>query len=241
MSEYSLTLYIPLFNEEDGIKYLYDEINKYKTDIKKINNFSIVLIDDGSTDKTKELLELYFTEPEFRIITHKVNKNLGGFLRTAMKDCQTEYIGFIDSDCSYSIPTFLSIVELSKNGFEIVNASPYHPDGNVENISNFRLIPSLVVNKIYRFLTKKQIFTSSSICKIYKTSIVKKIILENDGFVAVVELLTKASLLTNSYFEYPCTLKGRLFGKSKIKFFKVVFGHLKYILYFNNYVKKINK
>ena len=30
MSEYSLTLYIPLFNEEDGIKYLYDEINKYE-------------------------------------------------------------------------------------------------------------------------------------------------------------------------------------------------------------------
>ena len=236
MNDYSLTLYFPLFNEEEGVRNLYNEIKKNESGFKEIGKFSIVFIDDGSTDKTLNLLKKYFSEKNFKIIIHNNNKNLGGFLRTAISDCDTEFIGFLDSDLSYSIPTFLEMVKKSQSGFDIVNASPYHPKGSVVNVSKLRLIPSIFVNFIYRFLTKKEIYTSSSICKIYRLSLLKKVKLENEGFVTVVELLTKASLLTESFYELPCTLKGRVYGTSKIKFVKVVFGHLSYILSFYKYI-----
>lgn len=238
---FSFSLYIPLFNEEEGIEYLYNQINNSLDALDSKCDFNIVFVDDGSTDNTFHLLKKFFVGENFKIIRHESNKNLGGFLKTSISHCESDFIGFLDSDCSYSVSTLLEMLDFVSDGYEIINASPYHPDGSVEGVSKLRLFPSKVVNSIYRFLTKKNIFTASSICKIYKTNLVRKIEIKNEGFIAIVELLTKSSILTENLKEFPCTLKGRIFGKSKMKFINVTVSHLKYIYSFYLFKKTLDR
>ena len=65
--------------------------------------------------------------------------------------------------------------DLSMDGFSVVNASPYHPKGIVVGVGKIRLFLSKSVNRVYRIISGKDFYTTSSICKIYKTELIKKI------------------------------------------------------------------
>ena len=64
----SLTIAIPLYNEEDGVENLYKELNKEIQYLQEFVDLNIVLVNDGSTDRTQELLESFFTDDLFQII-----------------------------------------------------------------------------------------------------------------------------------------------------------------------------
>lgn len=228
----SLGIYIPLFNEEDGIEQLYLELTKLTSELFNKCNVKIVLIDDGSEDNTLKFLYQHFSQPIFKIIEHKQNKNLGGFLKTAINDCSFDYIAFLDSDCTYSPLLIDSMFEKSLEGYDIVNASPYHPEGEVVGVGKFRLFLSKSVNYIYRIISGKNFYTTSSICKIYKTQVIKNLIITRSNFVGITELFTKAVLTTNSIFEYPCQLSTRIYGVSKLNIYSNIFDHIRYILHY---------
>ena len=133
----SLTIAIPLFNEEEGIENLYNELSSEIENMQKYVDLEVILVNDGSTDKTEDLLEKFFVDNIYEIITHEKNLNLDGFLRTSIDRCSTDYIAFLDSDCTYSprlITEFLLAdickFELqTKSGFSIlteliVNSNP---------------------------------------------------------------------------------------------------------------------
>ena len=231
----SLGIYIPLFNEEDGVKQLHLELNKLIHELFNKCVVEIVLIDDGSKDKTLQLLNKYFSEAPFKIIEHKENKNLGGFLKTAINDCNHDYIAFLDSDCTYSPTLINTMFEKSLEGYDIVNASPYHPDGLVEGLGKIRLFLSKSVNYIYRLISRKNFYTTSSICKIYKTEIIKNITITRKNFVAISELFTKAVLSTNKILDYPCLLSTRTYGVSKLNIYSNIYDHINYILHYLTY------
>ncbi len=228
----TLGVYIPLFNEEDGVEQLKLELNKLITLLYNKCFLEIVLIDDGSKDQTLKLLNKHFSEPPFKIIKHKHNKNLGGFLKTAINDCSYDYIAFLDSDCTYNPTLINSMFEKSLEGYDIVNASPYHPDGLVEGIGKIRLFLSKSVNYTYRLISRQNFYTTSSICKIYKTEIVKNISITRKNFVAITELFTKAVLTTSNILDYPCLLSTRIYGVSKLNIYSNIYDHINYIFHY---------
>ena len=67
----SLTISIPLFNEEAGVKNLYKELSSKIENLKKLVDLKVTLVNDGSTDSTQLLLEKFFKDDIFEIITHK--------------------------------------------------------------------------------------------------------------------------------------------------------------------------
>ena len=231
-----LTIYIPLFNEEEGVEYLKDELETSYPDLSNLADIDIVLINDGSTDKTPYLLEKYFQDKKYRIIHHEHNKNLGGFLNTAINDCTSSFIGFLDSDCTYHPSLMKEMINKIQEGYEIVNASPYHPNGHVKNVGEIRLFLSRSINKVYKLISRKNFYTTSSICKIYKTDLVKKIMITRKNFVAVTELFTKSVLNTNKIFELPCTLNARIFGVSKMNVYENIVDHIKYLSHYIKYL-----
>ena len=231
----SLGIYIPLYNEEEGIDHLESELAKLELLLKDKCNYEIILIDDGSIDNTLELLKEKFNKKLYRVISHFENKNLGGFLKTSIKDCQKDFIAFLDSDCTYNPSLLNEMYDLLLDGFSVVNASPYHPKGIVVGVGKIRLFLSKSVNRVYRFISGKDFYTTSSICKIYKTELIKKIPITRKNFIAVTELFTKCMLITNKGIDFPCTLSTRLFGVSKLDIYSNIIDHIKYIVHFVAY------
>lgn len=235
LEKISLSLYIPLFNEEEGVEYLKKELSSVLNRIKSLANLRIILVNDGSTDKTPILIENFFTGEDYKIIHHETNKNLGGFLNTALKDCTSEYIGFLDSDCTYHPKIIIEMITKIQDGYDIVNASPYHPNGGVQNVDKVRLFLSRSVNNIYKIISGKNFYTTSSICKIYRTNLVKDIKLTRKNFVSITELFTKSILHTEKIYEFPCVLNVRKYGTSKMNIFDNIKDHIKYLFHYLRY------
>ena len=236
MTKKTLTIYIPLYNEEDGVENLYNKLKLVENKLENYTEYTIVLVDDGSEDNTLQKLYEFFDNDKFKIISHNKNLNLGGFLVTSLLDCESEYISFLDSDCSYSPELLVNMFQKIMEGYEVVNASPYHPEGNVLNVGRLRLFLSKSINYIYGLILNKNIYTTSSICKIYKTEIAKNVKITRKNFVAITELFTKTLVLTDNIYEYPCELKPREYGKSKMNVFSNIFDHIKYLAHLYRFI-----
>ena len=86
----SLTIAVPLYNEEAGIENLHNELMPVVKEIRKYRDVGILLVNDGSSDNTQDLLEKFFLETKnCKIIKHTSNLNLDGFFRTSIKTCET--------------------------------------------------------------------------------------------------------------------------------------------------------
>ena len=87
----NLTIIIPAFNEEAGIGKTLKILEPYANK----NSWKVFVVNDGSTDKTKNIIKKYdFVE----IISHKVNRGYGASLKTGIKNCKTKFLAFYDAD-----------------------------------------------------------------------------------------------------------------------------------------------
>ena len=110
--KYILT--IPIFNEEKNIKNLINSLKKSFI-IKDKSCIRILLINDGSKDKTKEKIKLEIkNNKKIILLNHKINKGYGAALKTGIKYSKrrSKYIIFIDSDLTNPIKDIRKIKKL---------------------------------------------------------------------------------------------------------------------------------
>lgn len=225
----SLTVAIPLYNESATIPYLKSRLDLM---LEKSNhdNLKILFVDDGSSDDTFQLLTDNFSSLDnCKIVKHEINQNLNGFLKTVIELCDTEFVVFLDSDCTFDPLNIFEMVELVQPNTDIVNGSPYHPQGTVEGVKKGRLLISNGANFIYKLLINKDVYTYTSIFKMYRTAKIKKINLNTPGFVSVSELFIKCILNGANVVEYPCTLSIRKYGDSKIRIVNSIKNHVQFM------------
>ena len=91
--EYDLQIIIPAYNVERYIEECIDSILEQKTKY----SYKIFIINDGSTDKTKEILERYTNNSKIEII-HQDNKGFSGARNKGLETIKAKYIAFVDSD-----------------------------------------------------------------------------------------------------------------------------------------------
>jgi len=225
----SLTVAIPLYNESATIPYLKSRLD-LMLEKSNHNNLKILFVDDGSSDDTFQLLIDNFSSLDnCKIVKHEINQNLNGFLKTVIELCDTEFVVFLDSDCTFDPLNIFEMVEMVRPNTDIVNGSPYHPHGTVEGVKKGRLLISNGANFIYKLLINKDVYTYTSIFKMYRTAKIKKINLKTPGFVSVSELFIKCILNGANVVEYPCTLSIRKYGDSKIRIFNSIKNHVQFM------------
>ena len=89
-----LSLVMPVFNEEQAILTAISQVLKHSF----INQ--LVIVNDGSTDKTAEFLS-NVTDPRITIINQHKNIGKGAALRTGFQNCLGPYVGVQDADMEY--------------------------------------------------------------------------------------------------------------------------------------------
>jgi Glycosyltransferases involved in cell wall biogenesis len=106
----SLSIFFPAYNEEGNITTtIIDARNAAK---KVASKYEIIVVDDGSTDRTAEVvLELQKYDPSIRLISHHQNRGYGAAVKTGLKACKMDWIFFTDSDGQFrydELPNFVS-------------------------------------------------------------------------------------------------------------------------------------
>lgn len=92
-----LSVFFPTYNEEKNIR---KTVISTKNILKKIaGKWEIIIVDDGSKDKTKEIVnKLRIEDSRIRVISHNKNRGYGGSLQTGFYNSKYDWIAFTDSD-----------------------------------------------------------------------------------------------------------------------------------------------
>ena len=92
-----LSVIIPVYNEEHRIKKTLLSVRDYLD--KQNYEFEILLVDDGSQDKTKEVITKVIKEwPNYQLLTNIKNRGKGAVVKQGVLAAQGEYVLFTDAD-----------------------------------------------------------------------------------------------------------------------------------------------
>jgi len=152
-----ISVVMPVYNTE---KYVEGAVRSILT--QTYQDFEFLIIDDGSTDNTREILKR-FDDPRIRIITNPKNLGLSKSLNIAINEAKGKYIARMDAD-DISIPFRLEtqLDFLSKNpDYALVGSSYYQIDEKGEIISLVRVLTD--DNEIRAGLTKQNWFGHGSV------------------------------------------------------------------------------
>ncbi len=202
-----VSLVIPVYNEEAIIESSLETIFAYlDTQIKF--DWEIVIVNDGSRDKTGELAEKYCSKrPNLKVIHHKQNRNLGAALRTGFENAIGSYIVTYDLDLSYSPDHIGALVDkLLETDAEMVIASPYMKGGRVTGVPARRLMYSKAVNRIMSITAQEKLSTYTGMVRAFKTSFLKSLNLKAMDYEINPEMIYKAFILRARIVEIPAHL-----------------------------------
>ena len=115
-----ISLVIPMFNEEENIRELYE---RSKKTLETIGSHEIIFVNDGSRDRTLEkILELADKDKNVKIIDFSRNFGHQTAITAGMDNSQGEAVVIMDGDLQDTPETMLELVKKWKEGYEVVYA-----------------------------------------------------------------------------------------------------------------------
>lgn len=189
--------------------------------------FSLVIVDDGSTDNTRALLQSLFGGQAFcQLIRFDSNRGISAALAHGSSVAASDIICTMDSDCTYDPELFVEMIPLLQGDVCMVTASPYHRDGGTHHVSSMRLLLSRGLSILYRLVLYQNLATYTSCFRVYHRSALQAVEVNHRGFVGIAELAARLDHAGYKIVEYPAVLESRRSGVSKMRMIETIVGHL---------------
>ena len=212
-----LTIIVPVYNERKFLSNILNKLTKIK--IKKIQ---IIVVDDGSSDGSTEILKKKFLKNKKinKIIFHDQNSGKGSAIKSAQKYVKGEYVVIQDADLEYDPKDLIKIYNfIGKNKLNVVYGSRVLNKNKYQNTKNFTHLIRIWGNIFLTYVSNKinnQNLTDAHTCyKMFKTKIFKKINLREKGFAFCPEVTTKLSKKNYNIVEIPISYSGRTYDNGK--------------------------
>lgn len=230
---------LPCFNEEKNIKPLIHSIDET---LKPHISYKIIAVNDGSYDRTGEVLKDLSADYPIEILGHETNMGLGAALKTGLlavahEALNEDFVVIMDSDNTHDPKHVLDMLITAKDA-DVVVGSRYIKGGAQLNVPLHRVILSKTVNFLIKKLFHLPVKDATSGFRCFRARLLKILynffgdkIVESRGFVASLELLLKAVHFGGAVKEVPILLNyGKKEGVSKIRLFSTIFSYLSLIL-----------
>ncbi|HCI03996.1 TPA: hypothetical protein DE059_03640 [Candidatus Peribacteria bacterium] len=223
---------IPAYNEEGNLPLLLDDLISLQLPVSK----KIILVDDGSRDKTLEIAKQYQGKIDMEIIIHEVNAGVpktfyDGLKKASELASEDDAIFIIEGDCTSDLKLMPQMLEMISGGSDIVVASRYIKGGKYKNFPFIRTVGSGVVNTVLKlFFRTKGITDYIIFYRGYSARIIKRAFekyqdsfITQKSFAANLEVLLKVRDFSNKNAEVALVYDyGLKKGKSKMKLFKTL-------------------
>jgi len=203
--EKKITILIPVYNEQKTLLKLLKEVSFLKVE----HGAEIIVINDGSIDNSKKIIEENETYYD-QFISYEKNKGKGFAIREGLKKSKGDYIIFQDADLEYDPQDIMKFFELiDKFAPDVILGSRFNYDRYSKSHSVMNKIGNLILTNTFNILYNTT-FTDIYSCYL---CVKKKYINENslnaNGFEQQAEILTEVIKKGKSFFEVPINYNGR--------------------------------
>jgi len=217
MKNIKLTIIIPAYNEINTIQEIIDKIFNIKI------NKQIILVDDCSSDGTKEVITRNKNKID-KIIFHDFNRGKGAAIKSAQEFVQGEYVVIQDADLEYDPEDLNSLLfEIENKRSKVVYGSRVLSNIQNKKSQNFshglRIYGNIFLTKLSNLINSQNLTDAHTCYKTFSTELFNSIDLKENDFSFCPEITTKLALLKIKIQEVPINYNGRNYSEGKkIKF-----------------------
>ncbi len=188
-----LSIIVPVFNESKTIKKILELVSSaYTLDYKK----EIIVVDDGSSDGTEEILEDLKKEFDFLLLRHSKNSGKGSAIRTALDRISGDVALIQDADLEYNPSCYPALLrKLKEPGVDVVYGARQNRLWQYNYIQY--ILGAKILTLFINLLFHSKLKDSYTCYKLIPASILKSLCLESPGFEIEAEITTK--LLKKGY------------------------------------------
>ena len=109
----SLSVFMPAYNEEESVAQALEECARALPQLAE--DFEVIVVNDGSKDRTKEILDTIKPSLSFlKVCHHERNQGIGAALRTGIAEASKEFIFITSADLQFNIRELTAFIPLSK-------------------------------------------------------------------------------------------------------------------------------
>jgi dolichol-phosphate mannosyltransferase len=235
-----LFIIIPVYNEDSNIQALFDAFSSLHQEFRERFDVIFILVDDGSQDRTAEIARASGADLHLEVLTHLVNMGPGAAFATAFSFLASrlsgeDWVVTMEGDNTSRHELITQMLTRTKEGFDVVLASPYMYGGGFTQTSFLRKFLSSGANLLVKDLLGIQgILTVSSFFRLFRGRTILHMqrvfgieIVERLGFESMVEMVMKMTMLRISISEVAMKLdSSRRQGKSKMRIWRTIRGYL---------------
>lgn len=203
-----VSVVIPAYNEAALIASTLVRVWEYLESIGDRYDWEIVVVNDGSSDETGDIADLFaLRRSGVRVLHHPVNFNLGQALRFAFGTCHGDYVVTLDCDLTYAPEHVGLLVDtLREKRARVALASPYMPGGRTSAVPFVRRSLSRGANRFLSLTADGHFSTLTGMVRAYDRVFLHSLDLKAMGTEINAEILYKAQILRARVVEVPAHL-----------------------------------
>lgn len=214
-----LSIIIPCYNEQNTILEILNKLSIIKN---SINDLEIIVIDDGSNDKTKNILEenenLYD-----HLISSPINRGKGYSVKKGLEKSTGEFIFFQDADLEYDPNDILKFSNLIKKfDPDLIIGSRFNYSDYTRSHNILNKFGNYFITNLFNVLYNTTFTDIYSCYACFKKKNLEISNLKTEGFEQHAEILCKVVKSGKKFYEVPINYNGRSIDEGKkIKFYHI--------------------
>jgi glycosyltransferase involved in cell wall biosynthesis len=206
-----VSIIIPAYNEEKNLGNVLVELHN-DPDLAKIHH-EILVVDDGSTDNTKEIA----SRNGVKVLSNKINQGKGHSLKVGFEHAKGEFIITMDADGSHDPKDIKKLLLPVLNGSDIAIGTRFNTSEGRKTTTTANLFGNYLINLVLMIITGAAVTDSQSGFRAYKSKVLKEITISSKGFEIETELTLKPIRNGYSLKEVPIFVRDRKNGLSHVK------------------------
>jgi glycosyltransferase involved in cell wall biosynthesis len=228
LSHMKLSVVVPSYNEERTIMDVIDAVSRVDlaSPLGVKVEVEIIVVDDGSTDGTRRLLESCTSRPDVRVILHERNQGKGAAVRTGFGAVTGDVVIIQDADMEYDPSEFPRLLEPIVNGHADVVYGSRLSGGRPQRVYLFwHLVGNRMLTLLTNILFNSTLTDMETGYKVFKREVVDGFRLRESDFRIEPEMT--AQVLKNTklrVYEMPISYYGRTYDEGKKITWKDGFG-----------------